>query len=443
MILLSHPTSNINAAATARGLYKNQLLSAYYTCISWDPNGPLAQALPKPLTRWLDRRKQIDVPSTLIKTRPFRELMRILCERTGFYGETVPEDAYFSTEQIYYDLDRHISRQLHKFPGLRGVYAYDDGALAQFQQAGKMGLARIYDLPIGHWRALKKISLEESEAQPEWAGTMKALTDTDGKHERKDAEIELADLVLVASTFTRQTLEMFPRQKNTVVVPYGMPAVTAPPRALTSSHSPLRVLFVGSLTQRKGLSYLLDTVKRMGNAATLTLIGTRGGSAKALDDACSQHRWLERLPHQEILAEMQRHDVFVFPSLFEGFGLVIGEALSQGLPVITTPHTGAPDIMHDGVEGFIVPIRSAEAIAAKLQLLYQDRELLKHMSDAARATAMETSWDLYENRVAQAVSSAIAAHPVPTSTDQVDTAATTSHTPLGQEFSSCRVNARR
>ena len=68
------------------------------------------------------------------------------------------------------------------------------------------------------------------------------------------------------------------------------------------------------------------------------------------------------------------HDVFVFPSLFEGFGLVLLEAMAMGLPMITTAHTAGPDLLEDGKEGFIVPIRSAEAIAEKLTWLSAHRE---------------------------------------------------------------------
>lgn len=437
MILLSHPTSNGNASATARGLYRHGLLTAYYTCISWNPDSALAKKLPRSITRWLDRRKQIDIPSELIHTRPLRELIRNLYDRTGLHGTGVEEGAPFSTEQVYYDLDRHIARQLYKFPLLKGVYAYDDGALAQFEQAKKMGLTRIYDLPIGHWRELVEVTKIESDAQPEWRTTMKALRDTKAKNQRKDHEIALADVVVVASSYTKKTLGLFPQRKQVVVVPYGMPPVTTAPRSLTSGDSPLRVLFVGQLTQRKGISYLFDAINILGKSATLTLIGTKGGQAKVLDDACQKHRWIETLPHAEVLQEMKAHDVLVFPSLFEGFGLVIGEAMSQGMPVITTANTGGPDIMTDGLEGFIVPIRSAEEIASKLLLLHQDRDLLKHMSDAARDRAMELSWMLYEDRLAESVSAALDA----SSAQHVNTAG--DGTALGQELTHGGVEVRR
>jgi glycosyltransferase involved in cell wall biosynthesis len=73
---------------------------------------------------------------------------------------------------------------------------------------------------------------------------------------------------------------------------------------------------------------------------------------------------------QEVRRHYQWADVFVFPSLCEGSAMVTYEALAAGLPVITTPNAGS--VVRDGVDGFIVPIRDAEAIAAKLDLLARD-----------------------------------------------------------------------
>ncbi len=188
------------------------------------------------------------------------------------------------------------------------------------------------------------------------------------------------------------------------VVPYGAPPVPAdlPPPAARTGSGPLRVLFAGSLGQRKGLSYLLDAVRRLGPARVeLTLLGDKTVEGCApLDAAVRAHRWIPTLPHAEVLAEMARQDVLVFPSLFEGFGLVILEAMSRGLPVIATAHTAGPDVIDDGVDGFLVPIRSAEAIAEKLELLLARPALLTAMKHAARRKAATLGWEAYRRRLA-------------------------------------------
>jgi len=405
---VSHPTGNANVSAVVSALHERELLAAFYTCFVWRPESALARITPRQLRSVLERRARVQLDDRFVRTRPSRELIRNFLIRAVKKHLITAEGSPFSIDGVYRDLDQFVARSLHQYPSVRALYAYEDGALHQFRKAAKLGIHRIYDLPIGYWRVNRNISMEESDLQPAWKGTLNALADSDAKCALKDEEISLADTIVVASQFTRSTLDFFPEPKHSVVViPYGVPAPTPTPRELTSQKAPLRVLYVGSLTQRKGISYLFAAIESLGPAATLTVLGRKVGSSQALDAACATHRWLESLPHREVLALMREHDVLVFPSLFEGFGLVIGEALSQGLPVITTPHTGGPDILREGQDGFIVPIRDAEAISARLLELHQDREKLKAMSDSAREHAGQLAWDGYKTRIANAVRDAI------------------------------------
>jgi glycosyltransferase involved in cell wall biosynthesis len=100
---------------------------------------------------------------------------------------------------------------------------------------------------------------------------------------------------------------------------------------------------------------------------------------------------------------MRQHDVFVFPSLFEGFGLVLTEALSQGLPIISTPNTAAPDLIKDGREGFIVPIRDSHAIADRLLQLVDNRDRLNEMREASLRRAAAMPWSWYEHKLVESL----------------------------------------
>jgi glycosyltransferase involved in cell wall biosynthesis len=330
--------------------------------------------------------------------------------RAGKKHLVTGEKNRFSVDGVYRDLDAHIARDLKRYPNVRAVYAYEDGALEHFREARARGIRRIYDLPIGYWQANRKISLEEAELQPGWKGTLNALSDSDAKCARKDQELELSDTIVVPSTFVKNTLDLYPSSKRIIVNPFGVPSNLSQPRQRTSPDQSLRVLYVGSLTQRKGIAYLFEAIEKVGKAVMLTVIGRKVGQSDLLDQYCQKHRWIPSLPHQEILAEMSRHDVFVFPSLFEGLALVQGEALSQGLPVITTPNSGGADILRDGIDGFIVPIRDPDAIASRLLELYRDRALLQQMSDSARDGASQLHWQGYKERVVRIVREALTAN---------------------------------
>jgi len=407
-VIVSHPTGNANVTAVVTALYDEELLAAFYTCLVWRPESRYAGLVPRGLRDLLQRRARVQLPAEFVRTRPTRELIRNLLVRAGKKHWVASETARFSIDGIYRDLDAYLARNLHRYPNLSAVYAYEDGALHQFRKAHTLGIHRFYDLPIGYWRANRRIATEEAELQPAWKGTLKALADSDAKCAKKDQELELADTVIVPSTFVKNTLDLYPGAKKIVVNPFGVPAHIASPRELTQRDQPLRVLYVGSLTQRKGIAYLFEAVEKAGKAVTLTVIGRKVGSSELLDKYCQQHRWLASVSHSQILTEMRQHDVFVFPSLFEGLALVIGEAISQGLPVITTPNSGGEDILRNGVDGFTVPIRDVEAITQRLLQLHEDRTLLKQMSDAALEQAARLQWQGYRDRTVTTVRQALA-----------------------------------
>lgn len=144
------------------------------------------------------------------------------------------------------------------------------------------------------------------------------------------------------------------------------------------------------------------------NAVQLTVIGRPPPTrCPALEAELSRVRWLPSLPHSGILDEMAMHDVFVFPSLFEGFGLVLLEAMSAGLPIISTPHTAAPDLITDGREGYIVPIRDSITLADRMDRLRRDPELNAEMGNLARLRTAEFTWENYAANLVAAVRSGL------------------------------------
>ncbi len=404
MILYAHPTGNANVRQSLQALCDDDLLAEFWTCIDWDPESPLARLLPGGLRQQLARRTFPDCARGRTRTMPWREAGRLLAPKLGLRALGRHETGPLSVDAVFGALDRRVAKRLPHVSQLRGVYAGEDGACGTFRRARQMGLKRFYDLPIGYWRAAQALYAEEQEREPEWAATLTGTQDSPAKLRRKDEELALADVVFVASAFTRRTLETAPAFAGRVqVVPYGAPPATAAPT--TDAPPPkLRLLYVGSLTQRKGLSYLLRAVESVQKHVELTIIGTRPvADCAPLNAALGRHRWVESLPHAGILAEMRRHDLLLFPSLFEGFGLVILEAMSQGLPVVATPHTAGPDVITDGQDGFLVPIRSPEAIAEKIGLLLDCPARLADMRRAAWETAQRRTWEDYRNALTQIV----------------------------------------
>lgn len=400
MILQAHPTGNAFARHLADGLAGARLLSEYWTCLDYPADDRWLRFLPASLLQEARRRRLPDSVKPFARLQPARELGRLLGSRLGLRRLMRHETGPLSVDAVYQSFDRRVAARLRRLPDLRAVYLYEDGAAAAFAAARARGLRTFYDLPIGYWRSARRLLLEEAELSPDWAATLTGNTDSTAKLARKDAELALADTVFVASSFTRSTLADAPSPpRDVVVVPYGAPS--RPPGLVTPARrapgEPLRVLFVGSLGQRKGVRYLLEAMQRLGPGFELTLIG-RPPSVRCdpLAAGLRRHRHIASLPHAEILAEMGRHHVFVFPSLFEGFGLVLLEAMACGLPVVATAHTAAPDIVREGLDGFVIPIRSPDAIAEKLAWLAADEDRRQAFSQRAAEQAAAFTWSRYQ-----------------------------------------------
>lgn len=397
-----HATGNANVRAVLSGLDEADLLECYWTTLGWPESAWWRGLLPAKYQEKAARRAYA-LPRGQIQSWALPEVRRLA--RRG--GDRSAGATRARVDEVYRALGERVARALRrraedKLPEV--VYAYEDGAEAVFRAARERGCRTVYDLPIGYGGAARRLLEEEAERSPAWAMTLAGLAETPAKRAWKNEEIALADRILVASSFTAATLREYPGTLPPVqVIPYGTPPVAAAPPTPRAIGAPLRVIFVGGLSQRKGLSDLFAAVDGLGAAVRLTVVGRRPAGCAALDAALGRHRHLATLSPAGVLAELRQHDVLVFPSLFEGFGLVITEALSQGLAVVTTPHTAGPDLLTDGREGRLVPIRRPDLLAAALADLAADGEQLRAMQEAALVRARELRWDRYGQVVAQAV----------------------------------------
>lgn len=411
-VILAHPTGNEFVRAAACGLLDADLLFQFYTGIATFPGSALDRlgAL-GPLSEL--RRRRFDVAlEPVTSTWPWLELGRQVASKAGLTNLTRHETGLFSVDAVYQNLDKRVAARLAAATrrGVTGIYAYEDGAAFSFEEAKKLGLKCIYDLPIGYWRSAQRYLKVEQERWPAWSATMPGFLDSAAKLERKDEEMRLADKIIVASQFTASTLRDFPTPLAPVeVIPYGFPPVgEARTYSTPGGQRPLKLLFVGGLSQRKGIADLFAAVEGLEPRVQLTVVGRKASNdCPALDAALAKHEWIPSLPHAEILKLMRAHDVLVFPSLFEGFGLVITEAMSQGTPVITTDRTAGPDLIEHGRNGWLVEAASTPALRASIEELLRQPEKIAEIGKAAMETARLRPWKVYGQEIAAAVGSAL------------------------------------
>lgn len=407
-ITIYHPFGNANTRAAVDGIYKQGILESFHTCIACFKETVLYKLSSFGPLKELRRRYFSSFLQNKTITHPFKELGRQIAPKIKFNSLIAHEKGIFCVDNICHDLDTKVAKYIQKNKEkIGGVYAYEDCALKTFGTAKSNDIKCIYDLPIGYWRAMQSLLNEERTKNPEWAITLGGFNDSDKKRQRKDAELQLADKIYVASSFTKKTLEMYPGKLADIeVIPYGFPPVNTKRKYDDIQNRKIRVLFVGGLSQRKGLSYFFEAIKGLEDKIEATVVG-RGNldACPALKKALSIVNYIPSLPHDEILKLMATQDLFIFPSLFEGFGLVITEAMSQGTPVITTDRTCGPDIMNNGIDGWVIKAGETKPIRDLLLTFISNPIILIKAGQAAIHTASQRPWSVYEKELADSINS--------------------------------------
>jgi glycosyltransferase involved in cell wall biosynthesis len=194
------------------------------------------------------------------------------------------------------------------------------------------------------------------------------------------------------------------------MVPFGSPVQVFGEQkenepADNNDKRPLRVLFAGSMSQRKGLGDLFAAVRLL-NRRDIELV-VMGSSEAPMEFYRKQYPdfiYEPGRPNDQVLALMRTCDVFCLPSIVEGRALVMQEAMSQGLPIIITANTGGEDLVkEDGSTGFLVPIRSPQLIAEKLNWMLDNRAETKEMGKKAKQHAAEYTWKKYGDNIIDAI----------------------------------------
>ncbi len=413
-IIVSHPTGNRNVRAILNAFEKEGALAEFVTTIAVRPKRSWFAFLPHSLQKELQRR-EYNLPAHLINTYPLREIIRILLPKLGYRRLNKHETGWTSIDQIYRQLDQDVANTLlqQKKNGVSAVYAYEDGALATFAKAKQIGLSCIYDLPIAYWQTVRQLLTEEAERLPYWSRTLTGMKDSQEKLDRKTEELRLADVIVSPSDFVNNSIPDRMGLKRRIISHFGSPEGTAFVESDLANDKmktarPLRVLFAGSMTQRKGLGDLFDAMKLIKSRhVELIVMGSPVASMDFYKQNFFHFTYEHGRPHQEVLRLMRSCDVFCLPSIAEGRALVMQEAMSQGLPLIVTPNTGGSDLVIEGSTGYLIPIRSPEAIAEKIDWFAANRSKTEEMGKAAREHAGHYTWQQYGKTITEELNKAL------------------------------------
>jgi alpha-maltose-1-phosphate synthase len=280
--------------------------------------------------------------------------------------------------------DWRASRRLTH--GMDAVIGSQGTTTQIFARARELGIGRVLDYPIAHWRFTEAVLEEEVRLKPEWAATMRVYRYPDWVRARYVREIEMADRIIMVSGHHQQNFaEAGIDPARTFIVPWYIDAELFTPPSVPDD-SAFRIAFVGELSQRKGLSYLIDGFERAALPASELLLIGRTHAVTGPWAGRPGVRHVPPLPNFMLPEVLGSCHVIALPSLVEGFPVSVLEGMACGLPAIISENIGR-DIVEDGKEGFVVPIRDPEAIAERLGELHADTARRREMAAAARAKA--------------------------------------------------------
>jgi len=288
-------------------------------------------------------------------------------------------------------------------PAVTAVHSFEDCSLWQFEAAKHLGRACIYDMPIGYYPAWESLQIELARKYVDWLPAGGLASSRYVRPNQKHQEMELADLVLAPTSFVERTIHEFLPGKRVERAAYGVDLDFWSPSEERAQNRPLTFLYAGQISLRKGMPLLLAAWEKAAlGDARLELVGIwqlaearRGSLPKGVSvvPPCSREELRERY---------RGADVFVFPSYFEGFGLVLLEAMACGLPAIASDATAGPDVLSEAM-GRVIPRGELEPLVEALRWFAGHRERLPAMSVAARREAERRTWEDYRRSVTHAV----------------------------------------
>lgn len=291
------------------------------------------------------------------------------------------------------------------------LIAYSYYADAAFRMMEGAGLPRILFQVHPNGKYLRELFRNEIEKVPEAKASLMEETEMSPLFRHNDETYALADAVICASSFTKHSLAAAGSTKPAHVVGYGVDLELFSARTVAPAAQPLTVGFVGALSQRKGARYLLGALAALPKGSAKLILYTRASVDRDLIRGFESVDVEVRggLSDAELAADLKRCDLVALPSIAEGFGLVILEAMACGVPVLCTTSTGGAGFIRHRENGLLIAPGSTEAIQHELGWALTHRDELFQLGQAARVEAARHTWAAYRRNFFAAYSVSVGA----------------------------------
>lgn len=399
--ILGFPSTAIFGQQAALAFAERDALEAFATTFAWDSDSALAGLIDQfggakghVILREMERRKLDPELAPFARTQPFWEVLRTLAAKANADPRTI--------DRIWDHLSKNYTRTIGGMISGRtdAVYLYEYTAKEAFEAARSKGVACVLDFPSLNSRQFEGLQREQKKQFPELRGETDAYFEGlfEQRQARRDDEMVLADIIITNSSVTRAShIAGGADPDRTFAVPYGAPPTIDEIDTSRSTDGPLKAVWAGTFSIRKGAHLFVEAWRksRASGNAKAQVFGAVPLPKRMYSPLPNGIEFMGSVIRQRLFQAFEEADVLMFPTLSDGFGMVVTEAFAHGLPVITTDQAGASDLVRHGENGLIIPAGDPDAIAKVLEWCLDNRAELFAMRQAALDTAKSWQWSDY------------------------------------------------
>jgi glycosyltransferase involved in cell wall biosynthesis len=326
-----------------------------------------------------------------IKSLVFHEINNRISIRFPNFIRSIVNPQYQVFELFDYHASWHIPSNTDIFVGM------SSGSLHSLRRAKQRGARTVVERGSTHILHQRQLLTEEYDRLG-----IKAVIVHPKVVDKELAEYQESDFISLPSQYVKRTFLEYGIPENKLIQnPYGVNLTNFYP--VPKEDQIFRVIHCGNLSIRKGVHYLLQAFSELKlPKAELWLIGDITKEISPFLKKYSSDSIILKgtFPERELHRILSQGSVFCLASIEEGLAMVQTMAMACGLPVIITTNTGGEDIVRDGVDGFIVPIREVEALKEKMRYFYEHEEARRAMGESALKRVKEGfTWKDYADRM--------------------------------------------
>ena len=412
-IVIAHPLQQ-HSYKTAEALDNEGMLEKYITTVYYNENKRIYKILEKILKKdnikRMHGRKNKSVEKHL---KTYNELLGLL------YLFITKIDSHKIIEpKLYTFLTNKFGKNVYKYiknNDVDCVIMYDITAYKCFSllKRNKSKCVKILDMSNTPAPTIRKIILNEiNKKDIKYKKSLRKRLKSYSKKkcEKYQKELDYADYFLALSKDVKKILISNGIKEDRILyVPLGVDTLTFECKEYIQKkdNETLQFLFVGRVEATKGIYYLIQAFKELRDLnIELTIVGgINSKDDELLNDINNSDNitYCGLKQKSEMNEVFKKSDVYIMPSLFEGFSLSLIEAMSSGVPVITTKNSMADDVIENGKEGFVIDSASTEQIKEKILWFYNNRDKIPEMGKNARRLAEQYTWENYKTKLREAI----------------------------------------